>query len=104
FARRASKEGVPAPACARGSMNPNGVDPYGDWTDCYPDGFTYQDLVAFKPKKKKIGVIQAPRACLKNPKRVRVAVQTYRGYEAPKSERADWAITKRTYTKRIRLR
>lgn len=81
-------------------LRPNGVDPYGDWVDCWPQGWTYDQTISLKPKKGLV-IFRAPRSCLGDPKRVRVSVQTYSGYNIGKG---DWAVKKRFYTKRVRLR
>ncbi|GGO73365.1 hypothetical protein GCM10012276_18770 [Nocardioides deserti] len=80
-------------------MRPNGIDPWGDWTDCYPDGWD-KPLIRSKPQKDKV-VFLAPRTCLGDPNSVRVAVQSYKPYRS--KTKADWARGVRRYIGSVEL-
>ncbi|WP_127479404.1 hypothetical protein [Nocardioides pantholopis] len=79
-------------------LRPNGLDPWGDWLHC-PEG-SKSKLISPRPKTNQI-VFRAPRACLGNPKSVRVAVQSYRPIGS--KVRTDWVKGKKRYSKRLAL-
>lgn len=81
-------------------LNSNGMDPWGDWLDCYPDGWS-KPLIKPRPAKKQI-VFTAPRTCLGDPSSVRVAVQTYDLTDRP-GVKPDWLRGVKRYTKPITL-
>lgn len=82
------------------ALRPNGVDPWGDWRSCFPARWR-RPLIRMAPRFRQV-IFTAPRACLRHPRRVRVAVQSYRPYRA--NVRADWFRNARAYTRWIRLR
>jgi hypothetical protein len=80
-------------------LRPNGFDPWGDWSTCFPSGWT-KPLIEAKPARNQL-VFNAPRACLGKPDSVRVAVQSYAPYRS--SVTADWAKGPRRYLPSVQL-
>lgn len=75
-------------------LNPNGFDP---WGDCWVEGVKFVTVRAAK----NLVILRAPKKCLGNPKRVRVAVQTYR---SGADTHADWLKGKRKVLPYYQLR
>lgn len=75
------------------SLNYNGMDPFGDWTDCYPNGWD-KPLIQPRPASNKV-VFRAPRTCLGDAGSVRVSVQSYKPYE--ETAKTDWVRGVRRY-------
>lgn len=74
-------------------LRPNGIDPWGDWTDCFPKGWD-TPLIKARPGKNTV-IFSAPRTCLGKPNEVRVAVQSYKPYRS--NAAPDWAPKARRY-------
>jgi hypothetical protein len=80
-------------------LRSNGMDPWGDWGDCFPRDWD-KPLIRSMPKRNKVAVV-APRRCLGDPGSVRVAVQSYRPYRS--DLRQDWAKGRKNYLPRVQL-
>lgn len=74
-------------------LRPNGLDPWGDWIDCFPDGWD-QPVIASRPAKNEV-VVTAPWSCLGDPDSVRIAVQSYKPYRTRVT--SDWMEDVRRY-------
>lgn len=74
-------------------LRPNGLDPWGDWLDCFPDGWD-QPVIASRPAKNQV-VVTAPWSCLGDPDSVRIAVQSYKPYRTRVT--SDWVEGVRRY-------
>lgn len=74
-------------------LRPNGLDPWGDWIDCFPDGWN-QPVIASRPARNQV-VVTAPWSCLSEPDSVRVAVQSYKPYRSRVA--SDWVAGVRQY-------
>lgn len=80
-------------------LRPNGWgDPWGDWINCYPANWR-RPLIRFNTRAKLV-IFTAPRSCLRHPRRIRVAVQSYRSTRP--HARGDWLRTPRSYTRWVR--
>lgn len=80
-------------------LRPNGVDPWGDWTDCVPSVDEGTALITVLSHSDTI-VLSAPLSCLGAVDRVRVAVQSYATSGRP---RADWLGGVRSYSRWVDL-
>lgn len=80
-------------------LRPNGLDPWGDWIDCFPDGWEYP-LIESRARKNQV-IFMAPMSCLGDPESVRVAVQSYKPYRT--RVRSDWVTGVRRYALRLNL-
>lgn len=78
-------------------LRPNGLDPWGDWIDCFPDGWEYP-LIESRARKNQV-IFMAPMTCLGDPESVRVAVQSYKPYRT--RVRSDWVTGVRRYALRL---
>jgi hypothetical protein len=80
-------------------LRSNGFDPWGDWSACFPSGWT-KPLIKARPTRDQL-VFNAPRSCLGRPGSVRVAVQSYKPYRS--GVQADWVKGPRRYLPRVQL-
>lgn len=74
-------------------LRPNGLDPWGDWLDCFPQGWDHP-VIKSRPAKNQV-VVTAPWSCLGDPDSVRVAVQSYKPYRSRIT--SDWLAGVRRY-------
>lgn len=81
-------------------LRPNGVDPWGDWTDCVPSVDEGTALITVLSHSDTI-VLSAPLSCLGAVDRVRVAVQSYA--TSGRRPRTDWLGGVRSYTRWVDL-
>jgi hypothetical protein len=80
-------------------LRPNGLDPWGDWLDCFPEGWS-KPLIRVNAAKDKL-IFKAPIACLEEPESVRVAVQSYKPFRSEVTP--DWVIGVRSYLPKVVL-
>lgn len=80
-------------------LRPNGADPWGDWTDCFPKDWE-TPLIKTRPGKDTV-TFTAPRTCLGKPDKVRVAIQSYKPYRTDADQ--DWAPSARRYLASVAL-
>lgn len=74
-------------------LRPNGLDPWGDWIDCFPDGWDHP-VIESRPAKNQV-VVTAPWSCLGDPDSVRIAIQSYKPYRTRVT--SDWVVGVRRY-------
>ena len=80
-------------------LRPNGLDPWGDWIDCFPDGWEHP-LIESRARRNQV-IFMAPLSCLGDPESVRVAVQSYKPYRT--RVRSDWVTGLRRYALRLSM-
>ena len=74
-------------------LRPNGLDPWGDWLDCFPDEWDHP-VIESRPAKNQV-VVTAPWSCLRDPDSVRIAAQSYKPYRTRVT--SDWVVGVRRY-------